>query len=544
METIETKIQMRDGVNLQSFITFPKANLPLPTILIRCTYGHDKLEKSTNLLASAGYAVVCQNIRGRYDSEGELPGLGDTREDGYDTIDWLTKQSWCNGRIGTFGGSNLAKLQLATGFLGHPAHMAMCPQTLPYGMNSRFGGAYLYSQIPQWFYRTQSGPQLKSTGLVDWMPKLYHLPVIDCLNDLPDSIKLNKKIFENIFNSIWELPFSKELHKFNIPTRLVTGWYDHCGSGPIDFFMNIKKFGSEFQKKNIHLIIGPWDHSCNATQWDEYNYGESSVLNHLQEDIQFFDYHLKGERECELPAPVKIFVMGKNEWRDEQDWPLQRAIDTKFYLHSDGNVRGAWKKGSLSEKLPGQEKSDTFQYDPNDPVLTFGGANSAPASTLPMLRGSRDQRITLYRNDVLTYYTEPLLENLEVTGMLKMILYASSSAIDTDFTVKLMDISTDGNARLLSDGIVRARFRNGPKPTFLKPNEVQKYEIDLWFTSNVFFINHRIGIAISSSNFPRFNRNLNTGEDNETSSNMVKANQMVFHNASYPSHLILPVVKS
>jgi hypothetical protein len=206
-------------------------------------------------------------------------------------------------------------------------------------------------------------------------------------------------------------------------------------------------------------------------------------------------------------------------------------------------VRGAWLRGRLSRDVPGNERPDRFTYDPTDPVPTWGGANSAPAAVLPMKRGPRDQQVTLYRRDVLTYYSDPLEEPLEVTGMLKLVLYAASSSVDTDFTAKLMDVAPDGNARLLSDGVVRARLRHGldlPKP--IEPGKIYRYEIDLWFTSNEFQPGHRIGVAISSSNFPRFDRNLNTGGDNEQEAHFLTANQTVFHDAEHPSHLILPVV--
>ena len=219
--------------------------------------------------------------------------------------------------------------------------------------------------------------------------------------------------------------------------------------------------------------------------------------------------------------------------------------EVKYYLHSNGDVAGAWVRGSLSADPPGAEKQDHFTYDPADPVPTWGGANSAPARVLPMKRGARDQRITLYRKDVLTFYSDPVPAPLEVTGMLKLLLYAASSAKDTDFTAKLMDVAPDGNARLLSDGVVRARFRNGLSTSeFIVPGRVYRYEIDLWFTSNEFQPGHSIALAISSSNFPRINRNLNTGGDNEQDSHFVTAHQTIFHDSRYPSHLVLPVITS
>ncbi len=325
---------------------------------------------------------------------------------------------------------------------------------------------------------------------------------------------------------------------------MVTGWYDHCGTGPLDFFTETMAHATEEQKRNTHLIIGPWDHGADGDAAGEYDFGPESALDLAAAEKAFFDRHLKEIQEVEPLPPVKIFVMGKNQWRDEQEWPLSRAREAIFYLHSQGDVRGAWRRGGLSAEPPQEEKPDRFTYDPADPVPTWGGANSGPATALPMKRGARDQQITLYRPDVLTYYSEPLARPLEVTGVLKLVLFAASSAVDTDFTAKLMDVAPSGDARLISDGVVRARYRNGlDKPEPIRPGRVYRFEIDLWATSNEFQAGHRIALAVSSSNFPRINRNLNTGGDNERDSRFVKAEQTVFHQDGYASHLVLPVVE-
>ena len=325
---------------------------------------------------------------------------------------------------------------------------------------------------------------------------------------------------------------------------MVTGWYDHCGTGPIDFYLETMKHATIMQKENTHLIIGPWDHTAAGDEAKEYDFGVEANLDHKSLAADFFDMHLKQKEDATLPS-VKIFVMGRNVWRDETEWPLSRAKTQNLFLHSSGNVRGAWQRGSLSFESPAEEKPDSFEYDPSNPLPSWGGANSYPAKSLPMKRGPRDQRITLYRDDVLSYFSKPLEQPLEVTGPLKLILYAASSAVDTDFTAKLMDVSPDGDARLLTDGVVRARYRNGyEEASLLEPGLVYRYEIDLWNTSNEFQPGHRIGLAISSSNFPRIDRNLNTGGNYGTESNFFEAKQTIFHNAQYPSHLILPIIRN
>jgi len=545
MRVNEIMIQMRDGVRLQNFLYLPAGSGLFPVLLARCMYGADKVAENAKFWAERGYSVLLQNIRGRHGSEGGPVGRQDFAEDGYDTMEWLVDQPWCNQRIGTFGRSALARVQVATAFLAHPAHLAMAPEVLPYKMMSRLGGAIMFSQIPQWMYFAQSGPELNPFETVEWMPHLHKLPVTSVLDELGGPLKQYRDIVTNAHENYLSDPARPEnFRALHTPNFMVTGWYDHCATGPVDFYLQTMEHASERQKRNTHLVIGPWDHSVAGDEAKEYDFGPHADLDHLAIKAAFFDHHLKENPPAEPLAKVKIFVMGRNEWRDENEWPLSRAKEKKFYLHSSGDVLGAWVRGKLSWDPPGEESPDRFRYDPADPVPTWGGANSAPARVLPMKRGARDQRITLYRRDVLAFYSDRLQVPLEVTGMLKLVLYAASSAVDTDFTAKLMDIAPDGNARLISDGVVRARFRNGLKAAeFLEPGAVYRYEIDLWFTSNEFLQGHRIALAISSSNFPRINRNLNTGGDNEQDSHFVAVDQTIFHDSRYPSHLVLPVIE-
>lgn len=546
MKIEEFMLEMRDGTRLQTFTYSPSGDGPFPSLLACCIYGIERMDARARILTENGYVVILQNVRGRDKSEGGPVSRNITPEDAYDTMEWIVRQTWSNKLIGTIGGSFLARIQVASVLLApHPAHCAMVPEVLPYGRNSRLGGAFMFSQIPQWMYMTQSGSQLLSCDAVEWMPHLYKLPVTSTLDDIGGPCEKYHDIISRVASlDTSNTYYADKIPLLQTPNLMITGWYDHCATGSVDFYMQTMKYGSEKQKQNTHLIIGPWDHRLGSDNTNEYDFGPASRLDFPGIRNDFLDKHLKpgNTTQRSLPA-VKIFVMGKNEWRDEEEWPLSRAKETKFYLHSNGDVSGAWKKGHLSESPPGDEKPDRFQYDPANPVPTWGGANSGPAIVLPMKRGARDQQITLFRKDVLTYYSDILKEPLEVTGMLKLVLYAASSAKDTDFTAKLMDVGTDGNARILSDGIVRARFRNGlENQKNINPGEVYRYEIDLWFTSNEFQPGHRIGLAISSSNFPRFNRNLNTGKDNELDSDFITASQAIFHDSSYPSHLILPVV--
>ena len=257
--------------------------------------------------------------------------------------------------------------------------------------------------------------------------------------------------------------------------------------------------------------------------------------------LQWYDYWLKGiENGITDEAPVKIFIMGKNQWRDEQEWPLARTEYTSYYFHSGGKANTRQGDGHLSTVMPAGEEPDRFTYDPHNPVPTRGGNILMTANRI---RGPVDQTVLENRDDILVYTTEPLEKEVEVTGPVKVRLFAASSATDTDFTAKLVDVFPDGRIYNLADGIIRARYRNAHEyPSLIKPDEVYEYEIDLWATSNLFFAGHRIGVEISSSNFPRFDRNPNTGQLGRDSNEFVAARQIVFHTDQYPSHMVLPVI--
>ena len=542
----EVMIRVRDGIRLQSYLYVPPGGGPFPGLLARCMYGADRVAPRAEAWAEKGYAVLLQNVRGRHGSEGGPVSRDDCPEDGYDTIEWMASQAWCNGRIGTFGGSALARVQVATAFLGHTAHCAMAPVVLPYRVMSHLGGALMFSQIPQWMYLAQSGTDLGAFETIDWMTHLYRLPVTSVLDQIGGPIDQYREIVTNAHRDYFNDPLDPDAFRtLATPNLIVTGWYDHCSTGSIDFFLHTMQHASERQKRNTHLVIGPWDHSLSGDAAHEYDFGPEGRLVYGDIEEAFFEQHLKEVVPVRPLPAVKIFVMGKNEWRDEQEWPLARTQERRLYLHSGGDIRGAWTRGALSFDPPGDEPADRFTYDPAHPVPSWGGANSGPAVVLPMSRGPRDQRITLYREDVLTFYSDSLQEPLEVTGAIKLVLYAASTASDTDFTARLMDIAPDGNARLLSDGVVRARFRNGvDKAELIDPGEVYCYEIDLWSTSNEFQPGHRVALAISSSNFPRIDRNLNTGGDNQRDGAFITAEQTVFHDERHPSHVVLPVIDS
>ncbi|MHB8902519.1 MAG: CocE/NonD family hydrolase, partial [Thermoguttaceae bacterium] len=325
------------------------------------------------------------------------------------------------------------------------------------------------------------------------------------------------------------------------PMCIVGGWYDIFAASVFRHVNDVRRQAqSDEVRRHIHVIMGPWVHGVSKDgKVGSLDFGKQAVADINSFQDRWFEHWLKGkETDVDQWAPFRIFVMGRNQWRDEQEWPLARTRYTPFYFHSQGSANSLSGDGSLGTAVPGEEPADDFVYDPEDPVPTLGGCN---LGHVPI--GPHDQAAAEQRQDVLVYTGEELKSELEVTGPVKMILYASSSATDTDWTAKLVDVYPDGRAINLCDGIVRARYRDPDKgASLIEPGKVYPYEVDLWVTSNVFLPGHKIRVEISSSNFPRFDRNPNTGHPFGADAELQKATQSVRHDVRYPSHLLLPVI--
>jgi putative CocE/NonD family hydrolase len=321
--------------------------------------------------------------------------------------------------------------------------------------------------------------------------------------------------------------------KMHAPVITVSGWYDIFINQALQYHSNAIKNN----KENQYLIVGPWGHAPNYAT-GERDYGDSYTLPLQELEIAWFDHWLKDQpMNIDSLAAIKIFVMGINEWREEKTWPLERIQYVNFYLSSAKGANSLTGDGKLSSKISGVNRVDKFIYDPDDPVPTLGG------QILYDEFGAFDQREVEQREDVLVYTSDILKTELEVTGPVKVVLYASTDGPDTDWTAKLLDVYPDGRAFNLCEGIIRARYnKNRSNPVLIKPNKIDKYEIDLWATSNVFLPGHRIRVEISSSNFPRFDRNPNTGNTFGMDSELRIAHQKVYHSKEYPSHIILPII--
>jgi putative CocE/NonD family hydrolase len=380
-------------------------------------------------------------------------------------------------------------------------------------------------------------------GERDWIKAFRTLPLGEWDRALGRKVQyLRDWVAHPHFDEYWAARgVRNQWQDITVPICAVGGWYDIFSRSVFEHINAVRKTSrSQDARKHQHLVMGPWGHGISQDgKVGDLNFGKESVINLREMQTKWFDCWLKSDQTgAETWPAFRIFVMGRNQWRDEQQWPLERTEYTPYYFHGAGSANTAEGDGKLATAKPSEEPGDEFVYDPNDPVPTAGGCNlvGCPA-------GPRDQSQVEKRNDVLVFTSETLKTELEVTGPVKVILYAASTAKDTDFTAKLLDVHPDGRPFNLCDGIARASRRDSKnEPSLIQPGEVYRYEIDLWVTSNAFLPGHKIRVEISSSNFPRFDRNLNTGEPFGTGAEFIKATQTIYHDKERPSHVLLPVI--
>lgn len=562
--------EMRDGVILYSDIYRPNKEGIFPILLTRLPYSKDLPYYShryldTNRLVENGFVVIIQDVRGRFQSGGEFSPFRQEANDGYDTVEWAAALPYSTGKVGMYGLSYYGYTQLLAATKKPPHLTAIFPaMTLNDQRNgaSYRNGVYQLGFTETWAlesiapdllkrkYQNSEERRNKIRKLAEYLNKIegiYRFFPVNQWNPLKE-LGIGDYFFEELHHPIedeeyWKESSIKDKYKdLQVPGYHLGGWYD-CFIGPTLLnYMEMTKTG-HLQK----LIVGPRGHGYFESSQGECFFGVHASGNwiELKEDvtdlhIRWFNHWLKGlDTGIETEPPVKIFVMGVNQWRDENEWPLKRTLYTRFYLHSGGNANTRNGDGTLSETFPVDEVPDSFIYDPKNPVPTKGG-RTLFASQLAM--GPFDQLKIENRQDVLVYSTKPLTDPIEVTGPVKMKLWASSDAKDTDFTAKLIDQTPDGKSLILAEGIVNAKYRNGFCPEKELSGEVVEFEIDLWAISNVFLTGHRVSLEVSSSSFPQFLPNPNTGETLRVSSKTIKAKQTIYHNETYPSHLILPIV--
>lgn len=582
---------MRDGIRLSTDIFRPKTDKPVPIIFSKTPYNFNSWgdgEMRTRTYQTAmdyvkkGYAYVVQNERGRYFSEGDWDILGPPTTDGYDAFEWMSKQPWSNGKIAPIGCSSTAEWQMAVVALDHPALATFVPQGFGAGVgrvgkfyeqgNWYRGGAqqmlfttWLYGvqndEIRPMFPKNATQEQLIRASRafdlaperprVDWSEGLRHLPVQDIITAVDGPVGTYENMIQRKPNdpAWYKGGLYHDDMPINRPGFWFVSWYDVSSSPNIALYNHVRATAKDPKvRENQYLVIAPTLHCAYTRATENTIVGERSVgdarLNYDEQITAWFDYWLKGEKNdfLEKTPKVQYYTMGMNKWQSADVWPPAAAEMTTFHLSSNGSANSLYGDGKLTSTPDKQDKPDGFAYDPMNSVPSYGGNVCCTGNAVQ--GGSMDQQKMETRNDILVYTSEPLQEGIEVSGFIESTLYVSSDAKDTDFTVKLIDVYPDGSAYNLDETIQRLRYREGyDKEVFMEKGKVYKVEMSPMSTSNYFEKGHRIRIEISSSNFPRFDRNLNTGGDNVTETIGVVAHNKIHHSAQYPSMIKLPIMK-
>jgi putative CocE/NonD family hydrolase len=550
----DVRAKMRDGVSLVADIYRPESAEKFPVLVERTPYNRVGESDMAYELAAHGYVVVLQDTRGRYESGGEFYPFRDESADGYDTVEWAAQLEHSNGKVGMFGGSYVGATQMLAA-MARPPHLVAI---FPYVTASEYyeGWTYQSGVLMQWFtsswtsilavdtLRRKADENLRPKEWVTQLP-VENYPVLKLPTPASLAPYFHDWVEHERSDSYWgRWRVSDHYREMNVRGLHAAGWHDLFLKGSIKNYTGLRaEAATPEAREGQRLLIGPWAHAPTSPEGKvgDVVFGKDAVLDMTGTALRWFDYMLKGVRnELASAPPVRLFIMGDNVWRDEQEFPLARTRYTKFFLHSGRGANGLAGDGQLSVEEPGAERPDQFEYDPDNPVPTIGGRLCCGTALPP---GPFDQRPNETRPDVLIFSTPALAQDLEATGFVTVELYASTSAADTDFTALVADVDASGYARFLTDGIVRARYRTATsQPEEVVPGKVYKYVIDLWATANVFKAGHRVRLYLSSSNFPRFNRNPNTGEMMLGASRSVKARQTVFHGGDYKSALILPVI--
>ena len=552
-------MKTRDGVTLYADVYRPAGAESLPVLLTRTPYDKNGGAAFGSMGALRGFMVVVQDVRGRYTSEGDWYPFKHEIEDGYDTVEWAAALPHSNGKVGMFSGSYVGATQMLAA-IAHPPHLAgICP--IVTASNYHENWTYQGGALEQWFDESWTSGLVQDTANRAFRQATNALvgSTVLPLNQYP-VLNLKPASGANLthelapyfldwlahpgYDSYWkQWSIEENYANIQVPALVIAAWYDIFQGGSLRNYLGIRAHGgTEAARTGTQLLVAIGGHSGSGRKVGSVDFGPDAAFDENAMTLDWYDYLFKGKQnEFANGKPVKIFVMGENKWRDEAAWPLERAQQTVYYLHSGGKANSAAGDGGLSTEAAKNEAADDYVYDPGNPVPTVGGPLCCDSGHLPA--GPLDQQHVEARSDVLVYTTPPLAQDTEVTGPVTLDLYAKSSAVDTDFTGKLVDVAPDGTAINLTEGILRARYRESmSEPKLIEPGKVYDYKIDLWSTSNVFMKDHRIRVEVSSSNFPRFDRNLNTGKSAAESADFVKATNTILHDATHPSALILPVV--
>lgn len=532
-------VRMRDGINLVGDLYFPNTDPPFASIIFRTPYGRDDegYARYARLFASNGFVFLNTDVRGRGDSEGRFRPYLNEGKDGYDLIEWTTKQPWSNGRVGTFGASYSARIQWLTA-IEKPRNLKAMISVVspsdpfvesPTGVNDPMHISWRY---------TVSGRTLKNTNNIDWERIYEILP----LKDMPEGLGMEipdwtEDMDHQTLDEYWErIRYQNKFSELEVPTMHVSGWYDDEQIGTFINYVGMRNHSaSDISKENQAMIIGPWGHQVNASsKLGNIDFSPSSMIDLDGIYINWFKRWLRNEKVSAEPR-VRVFIMGTDKWANLDDWPPSKSKEYKLFLSSKGKANSRFGDGILVDKREGvTDGQDTYIYNPVYPVPFVTEITSK------QIGGPDDYSSVERRDDVLVYTAPALDQDITVLGQVEAHLFVSTDVTDTDFMAMLLDVWPTGFSQRLCDGMVRERYRNGmEKVELLEPGKVYEIKINMWNIGHTFKKGHKIGLQISSSAFPKYSRNLNTGLDLATDFSPKVATNRILHSQSYASHLSL-----
>jgi len=538
---------MRDGVGLAADIWRPAdVGHPVPTVLMRTPYlkTDHRYPAWAKLYTERGYAFVVQDVRGRGNSEGEFDFFFADADDGFDTIEWIAAQPWSDGKVGMVGGSYLATVQWLAA-RERPPHLTCIIPQAPAGRYLEeipsVGGAFMMQWALQWINGTSGHVAQSNAQDLDWDRVFQHRPLISMDSVMGREMPLYNKFLENPEqNEYWDrIQFSaQDFRSIDLPALTFTGWFDGDQPGAMYYWRGMRAESPARDRQ--HLIVGPWTHGGailgGSQALGDMRFSEESVVDVNELHLSWFDYCLMDKSESFDFPRARVYLTGSEEWRDFPDYPPPGVTGRYMYVHSGGNANTLNGDGSLSWAPPGDEPPDRYTYDPHDPVPAGIGGEAL----------ALDHRTIERRDDVLVYTSEPLTEAVTIVGNVTVQLSAATDVRDTDFTAKILDVSPDGRAIKLGvnpAGVIRARYRNGlDHEELVPPGEAQDYEIELYDIGHTFLPGQRIRLEISSSAYPFVNPNQNTGNPVATDVEWQTAHQIIFHDATHISRIILPVL--
>ena len=542
-------VRMRDGVQLATSIYLPLQPEPCPAVLVRTAY--NRAGFFDPFFPKNGLALVVQDVRGRYASEGRWEPVLSEKDDGYEAGEWVARQPWCNGKVGMYGDSYLGATQYQAALSDAPHLSALNPRFMSGDCWKRAyfcDGAFSLGLTWSWLCFECNGrtSEAQQMPLFDVGKLLKTLPVrdLDVASGAGRVAHYRQYVQQQQYGEIWEaLSIRDHYEHFDMPVLLTGGWYDYYAGEAPAIFNGIREHAADPKTRSAHrLIIGPWTHGIHeGSELGEIDFGKEAEEEN-DSTQRWLSCMLKGGNAEEFQAsPVRVFTMGVNRWEDFQTWPPAAAADQCWYLQPGGG---------LAPQEPTGSNPSRYRYDPDDPVPTRGGNHSIgpynPGLYDLAPPGPYDQRPIEERDDVLVFTSEPLEVPLQVTGRLRMKLFAASSCPDTDFVARLTDVFPDGRSINIAEGIIRVRYRESiyGEPVLMEPGEVYEFAIDMQITSNVFQRGHRLRVDVTSSSWPLWDRNLNVAESPESATHWEVAEQQIFHEPAHPSHILLPVVPS